>query len=35
VVGVFVVAFWPITTFIPTKHDLHSIKSKDEIDEVA
>jgi len=29
VVGVFVVVFQPITTFIPTKHNFHSIKSKD------
>jgi hypothetical protein len=29
VVGVFVVVFWPITTFIPTKHSFHSMKSKD------
>jgi len=28
VVGVFAVVFWPITTFIPTKHNFHSIKSK-------
>jgi hypothetical protein len=29
VVGVFVVVLQPITTFIPTKHNFHSIKSKD------
>ncbi len=29
VVGVFAVVFQPITTFIPTKQSLHSIKSKD------
>ncbi len=26
---IFVVVFWPITTFIPTKQNFHSIKSKD------
>ncbi len=29
VVGVFIVVFRPITTFIFTKHSFHSIKSKD------
>jgi len=29
VVGVFVVVFWSITTFIPIKQSFHSIKSKD------
>jgi len=29
VVGVFMVVFRPITTFIPTKHNSHWIKSKD------
>jgi len=29
VVGVFVVVFQPITTFIPTKQSFHLIKSKD------
>ncbi len=29
VVGVFVVVFQPITTFIPIKHSFHSIESKD------
>jgi len=29
VVGVFAMVFQPISTFIPTKHSFHSMKSKD------